>query len=143
MIKQRRLPSISLFWSLQRRPSCKTLSNAFDKFRKTTHISNKGLASKALKILQVIYINWFMQETFVQNPDSLLLNRMLHKIENINDVSTETQITWDNCFSKLPCLSSGNLAVNWMWENTLRKSKSVAHYVTTFVLYLNPVTTSG
>ena len=34
-----------------------------------------------------------MQETFVQNPDSLLLNRMLHKIENINDVSTETQIT--------------------------------------------------
>ena len=40
-----------LFISLHRKPSCQTLSNAFDKSKKTPRTFNDGLASNALKIL--------------------------------------------------------------------------------------------
>ena len=53
-------PFISLFFSLYRRPSCQTLSNVFDKSKKTPWTSNDGLASNALKVLWVIEISWLI-----------------------------------------------------------------------------------
>ena len=78
-IRPRRLPFISLFFSLRRKPLCQTLSNALDKFKKT---SNDRLALNALKILWVIEISWLTQESFGLSPDWILLRRLLSIINS-------------------------------------------------------------
>ena len=55
--ESRKFPFIPLFFSLRRSPSWQTLSDAFDKSKKTPRISNDGLASNALKILWAIEIS--------------------------------------------------------------------------------------
>ena len=48
LLAQKYLSHIPMRLSLYNRPSCPTLSNALDKFRKTPLTSNNGLASNAL-----------------------------------------------------------------------------------------------
>ena len=95
-IKWRRfIPFIPLFFSLRRKTLCQTLSNAFDKFKKTprtsndglpgcflSRTSNDGLPSNALKILWVIEISWWTQESFGLKPDWVLLSRLFSIINS-------------------------------------------------------------
>ena len=75
-IRSRRLLVIPLFFSLYRSPSCQTLTNAFDKSKKTSRTSNGRLASDALKILWVIERSWSTQESFGLKLDWVLLSRL-------------------------------------------------------------------
>ena len=56
-------------FSSYRRPSCQTLSNAFDKSNKTL----EGLASNTVIILWVIEINWLTQELLSLKPNRVIL----------------------------------------------------------------------
>ena len=82
-IRSRRLPFILLSISLCRNPSWLTLSNAFEKSRKTPQTFNDGLASNALKILWVIEITyWLTQESFGLKPDWGLLRGLFSIIDS-------------------------------------------------------------
>ena len=54
LIRWRAFPFIPLLLSLYKRPSCQTLSNAFDKSRKTPRTSREGLASKHHKYYELL-----------------------------------------------------------------------------------------
>ena len=81
-IRWRRLPLVPLFFSLYRRPSFQTLSNAFDKSKKTPQTSNDGFTSNALKTLWVIQINWLTQALFGLKPGWVLQGCFYHKFKN-------------------------------------------------------------
>ena len=80
--------------------------------RKTPKTSNKGLGSKAEKILWVINISWFLQESFDLNPDWLLLKWLFcftklkisskmsfsRKIEHIGKNKTATIIDYSSIY---------------------------------------------
>ena len=74
-IKLKSLPSIPLFLSLCIRSLCQTLSKALDKSRKIPWTSKDQLASKAVKMLCVIAVIWFIEESPGLNPDWLVLSR--------------------------------------------------------------------
>ena len=64
-----RLPFISLLFNLHGRPSCKLLSNALYKSKKTPRTSNEALESNEPKILWLIEISWFTLGLFSLKPD--------------------------------------------------------------------------
>ena len=76
LISLKRLPSISLLLSLERRPPCQTLSNALNRSRKMSRTSSEELTSKALKMFCVMTMSWCMQEALDLNPHLLLLKRL-------------------------------------------------------------------
>ena len=57
--------------SLKSKPSCHSLSNAFEISKKTDLTSRVGLQSNASNFSCVIARSWFMQESDGQKPDRL------------------------------------------------------------------------
>ena len=64
-------------FSLYKRPSCQTWSDALDNSRKTLLHSNDRFASDALQTLWTIKTSWCTHESPGLNPDWLPLRRLL------------------------------------------------------------------
>ena len=64
-----RFPDMPIILSLWSKPSCQTLSNAFDVSKKTDPTLRDGSESKVSNISCVIASNWFIHESDGRNAD--------------------------------------------------------------------------